>query len=300
MAGNEAPNWDFVVAPVRSVPGVASMVGYRARDIPDGIHLGMPSATLTFIVSLDDGVESADSAAALDDARPNPLVLGRLHTRAPHIRQRPGQAGIQLAVHPLASRALFGVPSAELPVTDFQGLEILGGAVAGLPERTARQRRWSDAFDTVATYLTESRRQRSVAPVRSEVVQAWHLLERSQGRITVSTLASRVGISSRYLTTLFQREVGRSPKTVAMLMRFQRATSLLALSARRGRVDLAAIAAETGFSDQAHLTHEFVRFTGVPPRTWLAAEFRNIQDGGHSFGSECEHDYLDAQRVADP
>lgn len=143
-------------------------------------------------------------------------------------------------------------------------------------------------------------RQRSAAPVRPEVVQAWHLLERSQGRITVSTLASRVGISSRYLTTLFQREVGRSPKTVAMLMRFQRATSLLALSARRGRVDLAAIAAETGFSDQAHLTHEFVRFTGVPPRTWLAAEFRNIQDGGHSFGSECEHDYLDAQRVADP
>lgn len=111
MAGNEAPNWDFVVAPVRSVPGVASMVGYRARDIPDGIHLGMPSATLTFIVSLDDGVESADSAAALDDARPNPLVLGGLHTRAPHIRQRPGQAGIQLAVHPLASVPCSGCPA---------------------------------------------------------------------------------------------------------------------------------------------------------------------------------------------
>ncbi|EUA69080.1 bacterial regulatory helix-turn-helix s, AraC family protein [Mycobacteroides abscessus] len=237
------------------------MVGYRARDIPDGIHLGMPSATLTFIVSLDDGVESADSAAALDDARPNPLVLGGLHTRAPHIRQRPGQAGIQLAVHPLASRALFGVPSAELrsPISrDSRFWVVLWPA---LPERTARQRRWSDAFDTVATYLTESRRQRSVAPVRSEVVQAWHLLERSQGTNYCKHLGFRVGISSRYLTTLFQREVGRSPKTVAMLMRFQRATSLLALSARRGRVDLAAIAAETGFSDQAHLTHEFVRFT---------------------------------------
>lgn len=300
MAGTGEPSWDFVVAPPRSVPGVASMVGYRALDVPEEVHFGMPSATLTFIVSLDDGVEAAGSAAALINAQPNPLVLGGLHTRAARIRQRSGQAGVQLAVHPLASRALFGVPSAELPVTEFDGLEFLGSAAAGLPERTARSRGWADAFDTVATYLAESRRHRTTEPVRPEVAQAWHLLERSQGRISMSTLASCVGISSRHLATLFQREVGRSPKTVAMLMRFQRATGLLAESARAGRVDLAAIAAATGFADQAHFTHEFVRLTGVPPRTWLNAEFRNIQDGGHSFGSQWEDDYLDAHRVADP
>lgn len=70
---------------------------------------------LTFIVSLDDGVEAADTATALPAARPTPLILGGLHLRASHVRQRRGQAGVQLAVHPLASRALFGLPSAELP-----------------------------------------------------------------------------------------------------------------------------------------------------------------------------------------
>jgi AraC-like DNA-binding protein len=43
-------------------------------------------------------------------------------------------------------------------------------------------------------------------------------------------------------------------------------------------VDLAGVAAATGYYDQAHLCREFVRFAGAPPRAWLAEEFQNIQD----------------------
>ena len=65
------------------------------------------------------------------------------------------------------------------------------------------------------------------------------------------------------------------------------------------RVDLATVAADTGYSDQAHLSREFVRFAGVAPRRWLAEEFRNIQDGGHSFGSQWEHDCFESDRLVD-
>src|SRR5690606_7750320 len=108
--------WDFAVAPPRTAPGVTSMVGYRALAEPAPDHLGLPSSRLTFIVSLDEGVEAAADAAALKRARPAPIVLGGLHLSASHVRQRRDQAGVQLAVHPLASRALFGVPAAELSV----------------------------------------------------------------------------------------------------------------------------------------------------------------------------------------
>lgn len=293
-------SWEYVMAPPRTAPGVVSMVGYRALDVPEMVHRGMPSSTLTFIVSLDDGVEAADTADALPAARPNPLVLGGLHIQASHVRQRRGQAGVQLAVHPLASRALFGVPSAELPISGFDGVEVLGRSASRLPDRAAEAGEWSEVFATVAGYLVDARRRRDGVTVRPEVAHAWYLLERTQGRITVGELANRVGVSARHLTTLFHREVGRSPKTVSRLMRFQHASARIATSAREyGRVDLAAVAGDTGYFDQAHLTREFVRFTGIPPRAWLAEEFRNIQDGGHTFGSQWEDDSCESNRLVD-
>ncbi|PIB78760.1 AraC family transcriptional regulator [Mycobacterium celatum] len=300
MADETPRGWEFVTAPPRSAPGVVSMVGYRALNVPEAVHTGMPSSTLTFIVSLDDGVEAAETADALPAARPNPLVLGGLHVRASHVRQRRGQAGVQLAVHPLAARALFGVPAAELPVTRFDGVDVLGRPAAELPERAAEAREWPEVFATVARYLVDAGRRRDGVTVRPEVAYAWRLLERTQGRMSVGALADRVGVSTRYLTTLFQREVGRSPKTVSMLMRFQHASARIAASARTyGRVDLAAVAADTGYCDQAHLTREFVRFAGAPPRAWLAAEFRNIQDGGHSWASQWDHDYFESNGLVD-
>ncbi len=203
-------------------------------------------------------------------------------------------------MHPLASRALFGLPSAEIPVADYDATAVLGRDIVDLHHRVAEAHRWPDVFALVAQYLIDARRRRDGATVRPEVLHAWHLLQRSRGLMPVTALADAVGVTTRHLATLFRREVGHSPKTVAMLMRFQHATGLIAESARRhGRVDLARVAADTGYSDQAHLSREFVRFAGVPPQRWLAEEFRNIQDGGHSLGSQWEHDCFESDRLVD-
>lgn len=159
------------------------MVGYRTLDVPEGVHRGMPSSMLTFIVSLDDGVEAADTATALPAARPTPLILGGLHLRASHVRQRRGQAGVQLAVHPLASRALFGLPSAELPVAEYDATAVLGRDIVDLHHRVAEAHRWPDVFALVAQYLIDARRRRDGATVRPEVLHAWDLLQRSRGLI---------------------------------------------------------------------------------------------------------------------
>jgi AraC-like DNA-binding protein len=292
--------WEFVAAPARSAPGVTSMVGYRAFGVPGELHRGIPSATLTFIVSLDDGVEAAATAQALQAARPNPLVLSGLQDYAAHVRQRPGQAGVQLAVHPLAARALFGLPSSELRTAEFDATTILGRRGIELRERVIDAGQWRDAFDLISEYLIGARRRSDDAMVRPEVAFAWKLLQRSRGRVAVSTVADRVDMTTRHLATLFHEEVGQSPKAVAMLMRFAHATARIAASVRDGAtLDLANVAAATGYSDQAHLTREFVRYTGVPPRRWVAEEFRNIQDGGHSAGADCDYDCSESDSLAD-
>jgi AraC-like DNA-binding protein len=298
VADEPERTWEFVTAPPRGAPGVTSMVGYRALETPGELHRGMPSSTLTFIVSLDDGVEAAESAEALPAARPNPLVLGGLQVQAAHVRQRRGQAGVQLAVHPLAARALFGMPSAELNSAGFDGAIVLGRRGMELVERVGDAARWQDAFALIADYLATARERREHSTVRPEVAHAWHLLQRSRGRAPVNAVAEQVGLSPRHLATLFRGEVGRAPKTVAMLMRFEHATARIAESVRRrAAIDLAAVAVDTGYSDQAHLSREFVRFAGAPPRRWVAEEFRNIQDGGHTLGSHCEYDCSQSECV---
>jgi hypothetical protein len=196
------------------------MVGYRAVDTPGELHRGMPSSMLTFIVSLDDGVEAAESAEALPIARPNPLLLSGLHVQAAHVRQRPGQTGVQLAVHPLAARALFGTPSAELNEAEWDATAVLGRSGIRLRDRVSEARDWGEAFGWIAEYLSKAWWRRDGTTARAEVAHAWQLLALSGGQAPVGAVADRVGVTARHLTTLFHHEVGRSPKTVAMLMRF--------------------------------------------------------------------------------
>lgn len=70
-------------------------------------------------------------------------------------------------------------------------------------------------------------------------------------------------------------------------MRFEHARARITEGIRKnGRAGFAQVAAQAGFSDQAHLNREFVRFTGLSPGAWSAGEFRNIQDGAHTPGAE--------------
>lgn len=88
----------------------------------------------------------------------------------------------------------------------------------------------------------------------------------SAGDTRVDDIASAVGVSRQYLARMFRREVGVSPKQLARIARMQRAAAAL----RRG-VDLARLAADLGYFDQAHFTHELRELAGITPVA-IAAE----------------------------
>lgn len=251
------------------------------------MHYGLPSPWLTVIFSLDDGVESASELADLPGAKPAPIIASGLHTRSSFVLQRPGQTGIQLAVHPLAARALFARPASELSVTEHDGRDVLGQRGVITQERLAETSDWPEAFGLLDAHLRSAWQRRARVEVRTELRHAWSLLEASGGRLPITEVAARVGLTSRHLGTLFTREVGRTPKTIAQLIRFQRAVEGIKTSvARSGRADLAGVAARTGYADQSHLTHDFGDRLGVPPSTWIIQEFRNLQDHGSLTGTE--------------
>jgi AraC-like DNA-binding protein len=249
---------------------VAGAVGYAQEGLTAGTHRGLPSPTLTLVVTLD---EPLDVTAHPDPAQPPgryDALLGGLHT-TPALIAHPGrQAGIQLSLTPLGARRLLGLPAGELAALDVDPADVLGSTE--LVERVRAAATWDERFAAAEEVLRRAAGGGDPAP---EVAEAWRLTLASGGRLRVAEIARRVGWSERHLTARFRAETGLAPKEAARVVRFDRARRALAARPRPG---LAGLAAATGYADQAHLTREWRAFTGLPPLRWLAAEFGFVQD----------------------
>ncbi|MEU5953474.1 helix-turn-helix domain-containing protein [Streptomyces sp. NPDC047525] len=287
----ETVSREFVRAAPRLDGMVVSAVGYRTAGEHPGFHRGLPSPYLTLIFSLDGPVvtgESPEQAGGPDASRTD-IVVGGLHQSPAYVVRPEHEAGIQLAVHPLAARALFGVPAAELAdALVTSGTDVMGRRAADVRELLCEQGGWQERFASLSAYL----RQRVAAgdtagSVRPEVAEAWAWLARHRGAGTLRGLSRHVALSERRLTTLFRAETGLSPKQAGRLMRFQRARGAVARSVAAGVApDLARVAADCGYYDHSHLVRDFRQYTGVSPSGWLAEECRNIQAGSYGGGEE--------------
>ncbi len=266
-------------APTPALRGlVAWYTGYRQRGITPMRHRGLPSPYLTLILTLDEPL----TIAAHPDLRNGPgdyaTLLGGLHT-APALIHVPGrQSGVQVALSPLAARALLGLPAGSLAGIDGHAEDVLGADVREAHERLHEAPDWPSRFRVVDRWLLGRLRADAAGPP-PEVRHAWRLLRASGGTVRVAKLAAEVGWSERHLRNRFLTETGLTPKAAARVVRFDAARRRLA--SRPRRPDLAGLAADFGYADQSHLDREFTALAGCAPSAWLAEEFRNIQAGHH-------------------
>jgi AraC-like DNA-binding protein len=86
---------------------------------------------------------------------------------------------------------------------------------------------------------------------------------------TVSDFSAEIGLSRRRFSHLFREQIGMTPKLYCRLIRFQEVVRQVRAG---GPVNWADIAVAGGYSDQAHLVHEFREFSGLTPTSYLEAE----------------------------
>ena len=262
---------------------VAWYTGYRQRGIPPARHRGLPSPYLTMIVTLDEPLSI--------EAHPDPgqppgefgTLLGGLHSAPALIRHDGAQSGIQLALKPPGVRALLGLPAGELAEVDVPAEAVLGAVGAELRERVRNAAGWPERFAVLDEILLRQLLTAKDEAVAPEVLWSWRQLLQAGGAVRVADLAAGTGWSGRHLASRFRAEIGLTPKAAARVVRFDRARRHLAALAGAGAgqdgYQLAGLAAEMGYFDQAHLAREFRALAGVPPSQWLAEEFRNVQAG---------------------
>jgi AraC-like DNA-binding protein len=188
--------------------------------------------------------------AGLDrTARPSPVTAGE---RILGLRLRPGVAG-----------AVLGMPASEVLDVHVRLEELLGREASELAERLGESEADEEAFGVLERAIG-SRIAEAPDPL---VLAATRRLGFPGSR--VDQLAESLGISDRQLRRRFHRAVGYGPKTLDRVLRFRRLVAQAGAVAA-GESDLARVAADLGYADQAHMTRDCLRLSGMTPGSLAA------------------------------
>ncbi|GHO95090.1 AraC family transcriptional regulator [Reticulibacter mediterranei] len=92
--------------------------------------------------------------------------------------------------------------------------------------------------------------------------------------ISLEDLACIANLSAFHLARIFRQAIGLPPHAYQAQVRLDHARRLLSQG-----LSVSYVASETGFFDQAHFTHQFKRYFGVTPGTYMkTARFYSLAD----------------------
>jgi AraC-like DNA-binding protein len=164
-----------------------------------------------------------------------------------------------------------GGPAFGLPLSELRDQRIELGAIR--PEQASTLRPDLTPGQALEAVMQLAARLVTDRPPDQLVVRAGRLL--ALGRTSVADLAVAMCVSDRQLRRRFDDAVGYGPKVTDRVLRFRQV--LRKMGTDPEELDLARLAIEAGYADQAHLTRETTRLSGLPPRA-LARSLRPASD----------------------
>lgn len=154
------------------------------------------------------------------------------------------------------------------PISEFRDLhlsleDVWGGSADSLRSRVLERPTVEEKFDVLEAVL----RERMLAYDHHPAVEfALREMKRRHTQ-SVAELVESIGLSSRRFIQLFSNQVGLTPKLFCRVLRFQQVIQGIGC---KDDVDLADVALECGYFDQAHFVHDFKSFSGISPTEYLA------------------------------
>ena len=221
--------------------------GGRAADAGETFRI-LPDGSLDLVWELDANAPRSRAFGTTTRPREAALTAGAVYFG---IRFRPGAAHRFLDAADLA------------PLTDGDASCPLRHD-RDLASRLAELRDFPRRAVLVATHLVRLA-DGAEAPDLAET--AARMIGAQGGRVRISTLADKLGVTRRQLERQCRRDLGITPKMLARITRFRRAAALLSQGDVRSGADLAAAG---GYVDQAHLIREFREFAGTTPKLFRA------------------------------
>jgi AraC-like DNA-binding protein len=187
--------------------------------------------------------------------------------------------GLAVARHPLTGTGrVFGVKFRPGGFTAFSGIEAAAladwsaraaamlGAEVDEVDAIVMSGNDTDAIRVVSRFLVDRMPERP-DPRYGRLLAVVRAMLEDRSITRVDQVAARFRLSPKTLQRWFQDFVGLGPKALIRRYRLHDAADRLA---EDPGADLARLAAELGWSDQAHFTHDFKDVIGSPPAEYAA------------------------------
>jgi AraC-like DNA-binding protein len=229
---------------------IRTLTGWHERADGPVQRNELPGARIVLVVSFGPRMDI--------DGRTYTSFAAGLHDTPAHTAHDGLGYGIQAYLSPLGARRFFGMPMGELTGEVVELDDLVGPAAGELAERLATAPDWAARIDLFERAIAT--RVLAAPPVASELEWAWQRLLATDGAAPIGDLAQELGWSRRHLAARFRTELGMPPKAVARILRFERAVAQL-----RAGDDLAELALDCGYYDQAHFNRDFRAFADATP-----------------------------------
>ena len=186
----------------------------------------------------------------------------------------PGACVVGVRFHRGVAPVVLGLPASELVDVSTGADELWGGAADALGASMAAAASAADAAALLEHAIVD--RLADAPPPDPLVLEAVRALL-PWGATEVSAIPAELHISERQLRRRMLTAIGHPPKALQRMLRFQGFLALAHARAKTSR-DLGALAAESGYADQAHLTRESHRLSGLSPGALLRESDDNCVD----------------------
>jgi AraC-like DNA-binding protein len=186
-------------------------------------------------------------------------VFGPARDVFSHVLDGAGQ-GVGARFRPGCFRPFLGRPVSTIADRSVP-LEGIFGSVAGTITESVQKATGDDEIVRLMDGLL-SANARQLPPAAGQAAKVVESIADDPGITKVSDLVTLSGLGARSLQRLFAEHVGTTPKWAIRVCRLNDAARRITTDPAP---DYAALAADLGYSDQAHFSRDFRAMTGVPP-----------------------------------
>ncbi|WP_297336078.1 helix-turn-helix domain-containing protein [Algoriphagus sp.] len=173
--------------------------------------------------------------------------------------------------YPYALPFLFNIPSLALSDQMLDLQSFLGKEGRMLEERILGAVSNEERMKIMTDFLR--RRLRDTLPNELKFQQVIQSLVNYQQEFTIEKLAADCNLSRRQFERQFLNYAGLSPQKYYRILRFQHATEFY----KNKDLNLAHLALDCGYYDQAHFIHEFTKFSGYQPKAYFSGKVTGVE-----------------------